>query len=464
MPKLQTTKVGLTRIVLLSPQRRADLAVPGYLPLVNLQPALLRHAGVGLADEGLAHHGWVLRRTDGTLLDPNRSLTGQNVTDGETVLLAPQDQQWPEPEYDDLADAVAHEVRLLGAAWSGEYTRRAGAVTMMVALVGGLLVALRGGPDWTVAGIGLAVLALVALTVAAVAARALRDAGTALLLSIASYAYLGLGAALLGTGAARIGRAQLLVAGAALAWTAVAALIAVGTHRVVHVAVLGGGVLGAVGALLAMVTSPAAAAGILAGALLLGSPWLPRLAARQGGLPAPTVPNPSSEAPVDEPLPSPERISAIVARSDGLLTSLLWAMCTALAGCATVLARQDDVSARLLAAAIVVVCALRARAFVAVRHRVPLLAAALASGLALLVFGWAGVDPASHTRYVTTALAVVVLAAAGAYLVGRKYAAQPPGPQLGRLADITEYLLLALSGVLAILITGLVGYMRGLGG
>ncbi|MGW4501783.1 type VII secretion integral membrane protein EccD [Micromonospora sp. NPDC004336] len=461
---MQTTKVGLTRIVLLSPQRRADLAVPGYLPLVNLQPALLRHAGVGLADEGLAHHGWVLRRADGTLLDPNRSLTGQNVTDGETVMLAPQDQQWPEPEYDDLADAVAHEARLLGAAWSGGHTRRAGAAATAVALVGGLIVALRAGPDWTVGGTGLVVLALVALAVAAVAARVLRDAGTALLLCVASYAYLGLGAALLGTGAARLGRPQLLVCGAALAWAAVAALIAVGTHRVVHVAVLGAGTLGAVGALLAMATTPAAAAGIVAGVLLLGSPWLPRLAARQGGLPVPTVPNVGTEPPVDEPLPPPDRIAAVVARSDALLTSLLWSMCVALTGCAVVLAREDDVSARLLAAVVVVVCALRARAFVAVRHRLPLLAAALAGGLGLLAYGWEGVDPAGRVRHVPLALAAVVLVAAAAYVAGRTYAVREPSPQLGRVADVTEYVLLALTGVLAVLVTGLVGYMRGLGG
>src|SRR4051812_6756067 len=57
--------IGLARVTISAPQRRVDVALPEHVPLAELLPEVLRHAGEGLADDGEKHGGWVLRRTDG---------------------------------------------------------------------------------------------------------------------------------------------------------------------------------------------------------------------------------------------------------------------------------------------------------------------------------------------------------------------------------------------------------------
>jgi type VII secretion integral membrane protein EccD len=283
-------------------------------------------------------------------------------------------------------------------------------------------------------------------------------------LSAATYAYAAPGAVLLAAGSGALGLAQVLVGCATLVFTAVVSLIAIGLSRQVHLAMLAVGVLVGLGGFLAIVTTAAAASAATAVVLLLAAPWLPRIAAHQGGMPDPTVPRPSVETPEDEPFPAPNEIANLVRRSDDVLTGLLWGMCVTLLVAVLVLAGARDISASLLAAAIVVVCALRARAFAAVRHRLPLLAVAGLGSLGLPLLWWEGIGVDSRVSLIAPALAVALLAAIGAFAAGRAYAVKPPSPQLGRLGDITEFVLIAASAILATAIAGLFGFVRGLGG
>src|SRR5688572_5012077 len=92
--------VGLARVTVATPKRRVDVALPETVPLGELLPHLLRHAGDGLADEGEQHGGWALRRSTGGLLDTKRSLAMQAVRDGEVLHLVPRRAEWPELAYD----------------------------------------------------------------------------------------------------------------------------------------------------------------------------------------------------------------------------------------------------------------------------------------------------------------------------------------------------------------------------
>ena len=47
-----TTATGLARVTVSAPQRRLDVALPEHLPLAELLPELLRHAGEGLPLQG----------------------------------------------------------------------------------------------------------------------------------------------------------------------------------------------------------------------------------------------------------------------------------------------------------------------------------------------------------------------------------------------------------------------------
>ncbi|MCG5438075.1 EsaB/YukD family protein, partial [Micromonospora foliorum] len=117
---------GLARVTISAPQRRVDVALPEQVPLAELLPDVLRHAGVGLADDGEQHGGWVLRRTDGALLVTAQALLPQGVRDGEVLHLVPARAHWPELEYDDVIEAIAEGARRRGGAWSPTATRVAG--------------------------------------------------------------------------------------------------------------------------------------------------------------------------------------------------------------------------------------------------------------------------------------------------------------------------------------------------
>ena len=46
---------GLARVTIAAPKRRIDVALPENVPLAELRPGLLRHAGEGVADDGEQH-------------------------------------------------------------------------------------------------------------------------------------------------------------------------------------------------------------------------------------------------------------------------------------------------------------------------------------------------------------------------------------------------------------------------
>lgn len=189
----QPAGVGLTRLVVFAPRRRLELAVPDHLPVAHLLPGVLRHAGEDLADEGLAHEGWVLHRTDGSALAAATSFAAQQVRDGEALHLVPRRVEWPEASYDDIVDAIAAGTRRRGAQWAGGATRVAGLEFAGIALVVGLVTAALIGPPWTVtAGLSLGV-AGVLLVTGTLLARALADASAGADVAAAAmpYAFLG---------------------------------------------------------------------------------------------------------------------------------------------------------------------------------------------------------------------------------------------------------------------------------
>src|SRR3954464_6772299 len=103
--------VALARVPISAPQRRVDVALPEHVPLAELLPEVLRHAGEGLADDGEKHGGWVLRRTDGVGLGAAQGLFPQGVRDGEVLHLVPAHDEWPDLESADVVEAIAEGAR-----------------------------------------------------------------------------------------------------------------------------------------------------------------------------------------------------------------------------------------------------------------------------------------------------------------------------------------------------------------
>jgi type VII secretion integral membrane protein EccD len=448
--------VGLARVTISAPLRRVDVALPEHVPLAELLPEVLRHAGEGLADDGEKHGGWLLRRTDGTALAPAQGLFPQGVRDGEVLHLVPARQQWPELEYDDVVEAIAEGARRRGNLWSPAATRTATLVGGAVLLAPGVFAVLTAGPGWRGAafvGLGLAVLlALAGVT----ASRVYGDARASAALAACGLPYAFAGGAVLVAPPAGdragvfgavpwLGGPELLAGSTALLVLAAFAGVGVATAPRLFTAGAVVGVLGAVAALVGLVTSAAGAAAVLISLLVCGIGVLPLLAIRFGRLPTPPVTLPSGGAAdgftgsaggVDAVRERPDRptVFAAVARTEELLTGMLLGHAVLAAGAFVVLAAAGGVSARILIAVSAAALLLRARLFVTLRQRVPLVGAGLFGAGAL------GVDLLRHAGggmllAVSVAGALVAFAAVAA---GATYSRRPPSPYLGRAADLLD--------------------------
>jgi len=459
---------GLARVTVSSPQRRVDVALPETVALAELLPELLSHAGEALADAGEQHGGWLLRRADGRVLALRTSLAAQGVRDGEVLHLVPARADWPELEYDDVVEAIAAGARRQGVGWSGPATRVAGLGTAGVALATGLAAVLRAGPPWPVPAAVALGTAAVLLVAGVLAARAYGAAGVGATLAGYALPYAFAGGLLLLAGSARpagpggaagsggpvpagsavsavFGAPQLLVGSVALVLAALLGAMAAGAELRVFVAGVSAGAVGAVGALVALwsdasgASGPAVAAAVVLTLLVVGVAGVPLLAIRLGRLPVPAVATPADLADSGRGLPAqPDRaqVFAAVAQADEMLTGMLLGLAVCGAAAGAVLAFSAGFAGRLLVAVAAVAFLLRARLFVTVRQRLPLLGLGV-FGLAALAGSAAfGARPAGYPAAALVALLVV--AALVVAVAGTRYAVRAPSPYLGRAADLLD--------------------------
>lgn len=473
--------VGLARVTISAPQRRIDVALPEHVPLAELLPEVLRHAGEGLADDGEKHGGWVLRRTDGVALATSQGLFPQGVRDGEVLHLVPARDDWPELEYDDVVEAIAEGARRRGSVWAPSSTRTATLAAAGVLLAVGLLAVLLAGPGWAGAAfVGLGVAVLLALA-GVTASRAYGDAraGAALGAYAMPYAFAG-GAVLVasdrGVGVLApvswLGGSELLAGSVAL--LLVAALCGVGVAASVRLFTAGSvvGLLGALAALTGWATSAAGAAAALLSVLVCGIGTLPLLAIRFGKMPAPPVTLPTgAEAAegftgvtpagaLDAARERPDRatVFAAVTRTEELLAGMLLGHAVLAAGAFAVLSVAGSLSARILIAIATAALLLRSRLFVTLRQRVPLVVGGLAGVAAL------GVDLLRHadgTTLLALTAAALILAVV-TVVAGATYADRPPSPYLGRAADLLDTLVVISVIPVACAVVGLYSAVGGI--
>jgi type VII secretion integral membrane protein EccD len=456
--------IGLARVTVVAPHSRIDVALPEHAAIAELLPRLLDRAGADLADTGHDHGGWVLRREDGTPLDGDRTLASQNVLDGEVLYLAPYRTDWPEPEFDDLVEAIGAEARRQSPPWTYRATRRFGLGTAAVfpaALLGALLAL---GPPWRTQALVSLVAAVVLLAGAVLFSRALSDAGAGAVLAAAALPFLGAGAVMIAAGEfglSEMGAPELLAGCAGVLVGCVAADLGVAHRTPGFAAGAVAALLGAAAAVLCLSgLTPAGAAATVASIVVVFEPGFPLLAMRVGKLPLPSLPTSSQDLLADEPPPPTDRLHARVVRSDQVLTGILYGTRLALLVCVAILALDRDVSASVLVGLITVAALLRARLYPTVRHRLPSLVAGVAGAVAL------GTATLGLGR--TTALALLTAGGLGLAAVslaaGLVYSRRRPPPSLGRWGDIAEVVSVVSLVPVACAVLGLYGRMRGLAG
>ncbi|MEV0718318.1 type VII secretion integral membrane protein EccD [Asanoa sp. NPDC050611] len=453
---------GLALVTVNAPQRRVDIALPPDVPLADLLSEILRNAGVGLADDGEAHGGWVLRRPDGAALDAGATLHDQGVRDGDVLHLVPARQEWPEVEFDDVVEAIADGARRRGSAWSQRETVIAALAAAGAVLAVALVMLLRAGPD-SIAAMLTTLGVAASLTVAGIlAARAYshRAAGVALGAYSLPCAFAA-GALLLASGGDPVGPVpglrwlgapELLLGSAALALHGVLGIIGVGAGRRIFTAAVLTGLLGVGTAAVGFGLTAHGAAAVLLAVLVCGVGLLPLLAIRLARLPIPPV----TPAGADPDRPDHARVQAAVTRAEELLGGLLIGHAVLAAVAATVLATTGGAWGRTLAGVCGVALLLRSRVFFTVRQRVPLLVAGAA---ALAAVALAVADrPDTTTTVLAGALglgAAVLFTTAG---IG--YARRPAGPYLGRTADLLDTALLVAVIPVACAVLGLFAQAR----
>ncbi len=456
--------VGLLRVTVVAGRRRIDLALPENVAVAEMLPMLLQHGGEDLADDGVEHGGWLLRRADGMALTSSKTLGSHRIRDGEILHLVPGRQAWPELDYDDLVDAIATGSRRRNRSWTTTCTRRFGLTAGALAIALAMVAVFRSGPDWTVASRWALGQAGILILAAIVLARSIGDsvAGTLVGLLALPYAFVG-GGLLMADSASvpAVTAPQLEIACAMLLFAGLLAYLGVGDDGASFVGAIAAGLLGVVGCWLTASEgmAPARAAAILLSICLLASPMFSTLAMWLGRLPMPTLPRSPADLLRDDPQPPRPAVYAAVARADGIFAGLLFGACAVSAVCTVILVAQGNHYARWLVVLAAAGFALRSRLYPIIRQRLPFLVTVLvAIGALLLGPGMAN----RHARLSATGPGLLALGAL-AILIGLAYSRRSPGPYLRRYVEIVEVLVILAVLPLACAVLGLYGRLRGLG-
>ena len=122
MNQTSATAGTVLRLSIVSDDRRLDVGIPSQIPLVEIIPGFARSLGV--LDPTLTHGGYVLRRSDGTALDPTRGAGAQGVRDGELLTLV-RGGLIAEPRiYDDVVEAVIDATSEQHGSWTPKDSSR----------------------------------------------------------------------------------------------------------------------------------------------------------------------------------------------------------------------------------------------------------------------------------------------------------------------------------------------------
>ena len=421
-----STAASLVRVSVSSGTRRADLGVPGGIPVVELVPELARELGV--LDPGNASHGFRLVVRGGVLLDPDRSFAAQGVTDGTVLSLETVDVT-TDKVYDDVVEAVADVVETQFAPWTATHSAGTalGAATVLLLCTAWALFTARGSGALVAAVAGCVALLLVA-TAAVLHARtrsvgAVALASTALVHAAVAGSAVAPSAALWGEG--------LVPVGGAVTVTGALAALALGRYRL---ALAAGAVLGVamvvIGAVPMVADVPVAtvATVVFVVAVVLGNvlPWVGISSSRLST----HAPRTEAEIALDGPEVDRGQVRAQVARGHDVMVAV------ALASGGIALLTTPQIVATGLWGALLVVAG-NVATLLRTRHSRTRTAVLLAMASGILGLAVAAVAAAQVHPGWRPALAVV-LGAGAAVVVSLAVLAPRTRVGLGRVADTLD--------------------------
>jgi type VII secretion integral membrane protein EccD len=459
------TSAGFSRVTIVAPKTRFDLALPADIPFADMLPTLLRYAGDGLADDPNAREGWSLSRLGGMVLDSSRTPGQLEIRDGEFLYLRPRGAEPPELAFDDVVDAVATATSERAGRWRPAATRTFGLILAVLALLGGAVAVFFSGPPDVIGGVvGLGAGATLMLA-ATILSRAFGQSPIGVIFALVALVYLAVGGVLIGAGEATIGdlgTPHLLIAASVLLLGSAIAIVAVAHAGPLFLAcaVGSGALLLATGVCFVTGAPPSAGAAVLAAFAFAWLPALPMFAYRLARMPIPSVPTGPDDLKTDTESVDGQRVLARSERADEFLAALLGALAVIGVGCGIVVSTAGAPGV-LLAIVLGLLMFARARWFLSRRQRLPLLIA----GAVTLAFTLVAVYVAGGQllRIIGIPGLLGITAAVGTGFALSK-AERRGSPVPGRLLDIFEVLLIVTVIPLAVWASGLYGWVRSLNG
>lgn len=446
----------LSRVTVISPNRRVDLALPGAVTLGELMPNIVKFAGLEASNSNDPITTWVLQRVGEDPLDITQNVSRLNLSDGETLYLRQRDNAIPDAAFDDVIDAVSSTVDRRPA-WEPKHSQRYALAVVLLTVIGipammmfrfldtGVLAPqLRtlvpsGEPVFVaamVAGFFMLVTGIASIAVSR-AAGEYRVASALAWASIALAAMTGYGALPPSVAASlpvriTIASAFVLVVATALAIAADVSAMGLFTVAVASAVIL------VCSAIVALVPGNSFAVCAITLVVVSGiTALLPGLSYRLAQIALPNLP-PDAKAMMADETPVQSDIVTRAMNADKLLSALIQATGIVAMVLALPVAFNRGLWALSLVAIIGVAFLLRARGFVGLQQRLMLLIAGTwLSGLATaLLLG-------RFSALLATGVGLVLVIAVGIILTfyATRLYYRNPNPAWGRMGDVLEWLM-----------------------
>ncbi|OLR90606.1 type VII secretion integral membrane protein EccD [Actinokineospora bangkokensis] len=460
---MATGTTVFSRVTVVAPRTRIDVALPADVSVADLLPMLLEMAKETTTDGGARHGGWCLAKLGDAPLDPSRTLGSLGVVDGDMLQLRKRSENPPPPLYDDVVDAIAESAPDSFRPWTKETAHRIGHIAGALALLLGAVAVLLAGPVGGVAGnlapaVTAGAAAVVFVALGAVLAKGYQAPTTGVLVAAAG----GLPMAFV-SGLYIVpgepGRASLLLACALVLIVASASIMLIGAGVTTFVAAGTAALLG-VGAFTVATLVAHPAPGIGAGAVavaLAALSVLPRLTIQLARLPLPNVPGSAEDLKEDTGFPDYRSIERRAGLAHEYMTGMIIGCGVAAAVGAIVSAGSPKVWGVLLGVVATLVLLLRARTYANGSQAVALLATGMLSAAGILV-GW--LMQADGFERLLWVFGALVLLAAAAMVLGVVFPDQRFSPPLRRTVEVFEAIFIAVVLPLALAVMDLYATLR----
>ncbi|HEV3356081.1 MAG TPA: type VII secretion integral membrane protein EccD [Pseudonocardiaceae bacterium] len=461
---MATGTTVFSRVTVVAPRTRIDVALPADVAVADLLPMLLEMAKEVTPDGGARHGGWCVARLGEAPLEPSRTLASLGVVDGDLLQLRRRSENPPPPLYDDVVDAIAESTPDSYRPWTKEIAQRFGHVTAALALIAAAIAALMSGPvsDPTSNGIAAAIaagaIAIISVIVGATITRSYGASKTGVIIAAAGGMPMALVSGLYVVPHG-VHAANYLLACVFLLLVSLASIMVMGSGVTVFVAGATAGLLGALTftAGVFLNSPPWGVAGVAAAIALAALSVLPRLTIWMAKLPLPHVPGNAEDLKEDSGFSDYTEIERRAGRAHEFMTGMIIGCGVTSAVGAVIAATDPAIWGVIEGAAIAVVLMLRGRTYANGSQAVALLSTGILTAAGLLL-GW--LFEATPTNRLMMVFGVLIVLAIAGLVIGIVFPDQRFSPVMRRTVDTIEMILIASVLPLALAVLNLYSTFR----